>query len=381
MHATTISMGDVDYPFLLGTDCTDRIVERIAALLPSSVLLLADTTVAELYGRDLAARLDRTTAPTHLLTHPCGEVGKNLTTLATLSEQALRHGLDRRGVVVALGGGVTGNLAGLLAALLFRGLRLVHVPTTVVAMLDSVLSLKQAVNAGVGKNLVGTFYAPEEVLADTALLRTLPAREVRSGVAEVVKNAIAIRPGMVGYLADNLRPDGRYPDEVMAWMIEQSITAKAQVTAADKFERGPGLVLEYGHTIGHAIEHAAAGAVAHGAGVALGMLAAARISRELHGAGGDLLDLHHDLIDRIGVPTAIPSDVDIAEVKRWLRFDNKRGYLALPADDCAMVLLSAPGEPLWTEGYPLTPVEVGAADAAVDGIAPRAAAPASVAGA
>ncbi|MBB5158807.1 2-deoxy-scyllo-inosose synthase [Saccharopolyspora phatthalungensis] len=380
MQVTTISLGDVDYPFRLGTDCMDRIIEHIAALLPSRVLLMADTTVTELYGHDLAARLDRAAAPTHLLTHPCGEAGKNLTTLTALAEQALRYGLDRRSVVVALGGGVTGNMAGLLAALMFRGLRLVQVPTTVVAMLDSVLSLKQTVNAGVGKNLIGTFYAPVEVLADTALLRTLPAREVRSGAAEVVKNALAIRPAMIDYLADNLRPDGRYPDEVMAWLIGESIAAKAQVTVADKFERGTGLVLEYGHTIGHAIEHAAAGTVAHGAGVALGMLAAAGISRDLGGAGDDLVDLHHDLIGRIGVPTTITSDVDIANVKRWLRFDNKRGYLSLAADTCAMVLLSAPGKPLWTEGHPLTEVPVGLADAAVDGIASRTATPASAAG-
>ncbi|MCP2261255.1 3-dehydroquinate synthase [Streptoalloteichus tenebrarius] len=355
MQTTTITMGDVQYPYRLGTGCVDGIVTRLGELEASHYLVLCDATVAELYGHDLAARLRRSAGPASVLTHPAGEEHKGLGTLDTLADAALHAGVDRRGVVVALGGGVTGNIAGLLAALLFRGIRLVHVPTTVVAMLDSVLSLKQAVNAQVGKNLVGTFYPPVEVLADTAMLGTLPVREIRSGLCEVVKNALAIRPSMIDFLAAELRPDGRYADDVLRWMIDESVAAKAQVTEHDKYERREGLVLEYGHTVGHALEHASHGAVSHGAGVGVGMVAAAEVARRLGHVDADLVELHRELVGKVGVATTLPADVPTEEITYRLGFDNKRGYQPLPADHYAMVLLADVGQPLYQDGLPLTP--------------------------
>ncbi|WP_229348129.1 2-deoxy-scyllo-inosose synthase [Streptomyces sp. UNOB3_S3] len=372
MHVTAIAMEEAGFPYRLGTECAEEIVARLADRAASRYLVVSDTTVAALHGHDFVARLEKDAGPAVLLTHRPGEVHKDIATVGALAEQALGEGADRRSVVVALGGGVTGNIAGLLAALLFRGITLVHVPTTVVAMLDSVLSLKQAVNATYGKNLVGTFYAPAEVLADTALLRTLPEREVRSGMGEVVKNALAIRPSMTGRLSALLRPDARYDDEALRWIIEESVAAKADVTRADKHERGDGLVLEYGHTTGHAIEHAARGGVAHGAGVAIGMTVAAEVSRRLGHCPDGLVDLHHDLITRAGLGTAVPPQAALADVKNWLSYDNKRGYLDCPPGSTPMVLLSGPGTPLRTGRLPLVPVPLDLVHEVVDASAAQA---------
>ncbi|MFJ3726428.1 2-deoxy-scyllo-inosose synthase [Streptomyces sp. NPDC090045] len=364
-------MEDASFPYRLGTDCAEDVVERLAAYGASSYLVVADTTVAELYGLGLTARIGKEAGPAHLLTHEVGEVHKGLATVGALAEQALGHGADRRSVIVALGGGVTGNIAGLLASLLFRGISLVHVPTTVVAMLDSVLSLKQAVNATFGKNLVGTFHQPVEVLADTAMLRTLPEREIRSGMGEVVKNALAIRPSMLDRLGAALRPDARYDDETLRWIIAESLAAKADVTREDKHERRAGLVLEYGHTVGHAVEHASHGQVAHGAGVAVGMTIAAEVSRRLGHTDGRLVSLHRELVAAAGVEPAIPAHVDPARVKNWLTYDNKRGYLEHRPGHTPMVLLSEPGHVLHTGPMPLVPVPLALLDEVVDEAAVR----------
>ncbi|MFJ2768858.1 2-deoxy-scyllo-inosose synthase [Streptomyces sp. NPDC087300] len=369
MQVTTVTMDDVQYPYRLGTDCLDDIVTRLGELGASRYLVVSDPTVAELYGQRLCEELAALAGPAELITHPSGERNKGLPTLHDLAEEALRRGADRQSIVVALGGGVTGNIAGLLAALLFRGIRLVHVPTTVVAMLDSVLSLKQAVNAGVGKNLVGTFYQPVEVLADTAMLRTLPVREIRSGMCEVVKNSLAIRPSMIDQLSAGLRPDGRYPDDTMRWIIYESLAAKAQVTAYDKYERGEGLVLEYGHTVGHAVEHSSQGAVPHGAAVGLGMIAAARVSHRSGWASAELVELHRELVGKTGVALHIPSDVSLSAVRHRLAFDNKRGYLPVDAASYPMVLLESPGKVLRSEGTVLTAAPRDLVDSVVDELA------------
>jgi 3-dehydroquinate synthase/2-deoxy-scyllo-inosose synthase len=382
MHFTLnqlIAMEDATFPYRLGTDCVDEIVARLAAHGASSYVVVADATVAELYGLDLTARIGKDAGPAHLLTHEVGEQHKDLATVAALAEQALEKGADRRCVVVALGGGVTGNIAGLLAALLFRGVPLVHVPTTVVAQLDSVLSLKQAVNGRLGKNLIGTFYQPVEVLADTAMLRTLPSREIRSGMGEVIKNALAIRPTMIDRLWNVLNVEAHYDDETMRWIIAESLAAKAEVTWNDRHERRSGLVLEYGHTTGHAIEHASRGEVTHGAGVAVGMLVAAEVSRRLGHADADTVELHRALVTAGGVEPAIPTHVDPALVKHLLAYDNKRGYLDTPPGHTPMVLLSAPGKVLHTDvphtgSLPLVPVPLALLEEVVDATAGRLAA-------
>lgn len=352
-----VSLGPTSYPFRLGTDWIAGITDRLIELSASRYLVVCDSNTCPLYGKALVERLS-SRGEANLLVHTAGEPHKGMGTLETLMESALQVGADRAAIVVALGGGVTGNLAGLMAALLFRGIGLVHVPTSLIAMLDSVLSLKQAINASVGKNLVGTFYPPLEVLADTAMLRTLPPRETVSGLCEVIKNALAIRPAMTGTLLRTLSPDARYEDAALRTFIAESVLAKAQVTADDERECRAGLVLEYGHTVGHALEYTSAGQLSHGEAVGLGMLAAAEVSHRLGRLPQPLIQLHQELLHRAGATLTVPDYIDLDEVMHRLRFDNKRGYLRDPTDDVAMVLLRGHGEPVWTDGRPLIPVPI-----------------------
>jgi 3-dehydroquinate synthase/2-deoxy-scyllo-inosose synthase len=356
MMDVDIRLGGDTYPFSLDTDWFGGISDRLTAMDASSFLVVADTNVGPLYGTELVERLSPRT-PAYLLIHKAGETHKDLAATGALIESALELGADRSSVVVAVGGGITGNIAGLMAALMFRGIRLVHVPTTVVAMLDSVLSLKQAVNASFGKNLVGTFYAPEAVFADTAVLRTLPKREIVSGLCEVVKNALAIQPDMVGLLRDCLNPGADYTDETMRALIWASIEAKALVTSDDRRECEAGLVLEYGHTVGHALEHTSNGLLSHGEAVGLGMVVAAEIAHRRGLIEAEDVTVHRELLTQCGAMTTIPGYLDLQEAAVRLRFDNKRGYLRDVPDCSAMVLLERLGTPVWgTADHPLVAV-------------------------
>jgi 3-dehydroquinate synthetase len=363
-----LSLGPFSYPFRLGTDCLEQNTDRLLELAASSYLVVCDTNTGPLFGNDIVERLSRQ-APAHLLMHRAGEQHKNLPAVNTLIESALELGADRASIVVAVGGGITGNITGLMAALLFRGIRLVHIPTTLLAMLDSVLSLKQAVNTGVGKNLVGTFYPPVEVLADTGMLRTLPRRETISGLCEAIKNSLAIHPAMTDLLRTGLRPDACYDDATLRAIIAESILAKAGVTVEDEQESRTGLVLEYGHTVGHALEYTAAGGLSHGEAVGLGMIIAADVAHRLGHLDASTVALHRELLSQAGAATAIPADLDVDEVMHRLRFDNKRGYLRAPADHSAMVLLRGHGEPIWADGRPLIPVPMALIGEVVDDLA------------
>src|SRR5262245_34381098 len=206
--------------------------------------------------RHVARMRDRVAAvaPCTVLAITPGEQAKTLAGVAELADAAIRAGMTRRSVIIGFGGGLAGNVAGLLAALLFRGIRLVHAPTTLLAMSDSVLSLKQAVNSGVGKNHIGTFYTPEFVWNNLDYLESLPADEIRGALCETIKNVLVISPQRLDELAGMLDPDCAYSADEFRHIIDVCVEAKTSVMADDPHERGEALVLEYGHTIGHAIE-------------------------------------------------------------------------------------------------------------------------------
>ena len=279
-------------------------------------------------------------------------------TVAVLAEEAFRYGATRRSCVIGLGGGLTGNLAGLLAALMFRGVRLVQVPTTFLAMSDSVLSLKQAVNAGCGKNLLGTFYRPEFVWVDLAYLDTLPAREIRAGLCELIKNVLAIIPSRYHQVAGLLRPSADYSEPSYRRFLELSLEAKCSVMREDPRECGPALVLEYGHTVGHALELESGGDIPHGFAVGLGMLVAAKVARGLGLLSAAEEEAHVELLQRNGTPTSIPAEFHPQTIIERIGFDNKRGYVPRADGFQPMILLRALGVPEYRGELPLTPVPV-----------------------
>jgi 3-dehydroquinate synthase/2-deoxy-scyllo-inosose synthase len=280
-------------------------------------------------------------------------------------------GIDRGSVIISVGGGVVGNIAGLIAALLFRGIRFVHVPTTLIAAADSVASLKQAVNLSVGKNLLGCFHKPTAVLIDINLLRTLPSAQVRSGMYEIIKNALTVATENIPLLESGLKQDANYTDTELMVIVEAGLLAKQKVMRADKCERKEALVFEYGHTVGHAIELAAEGRVPHGEAVGLGMIVAAEVACRLGRLSEADRNIHYRLLKRNGLSVRLPAGVTVTTVMELLRMDNKRGYVCARPDQVAMILLDGLGVAAGPVGRPLTLVDASLVQSCIEDCLPE----------
>jgi 3-dehydroquinate synthase len=254
--------------------------------------MIADATVAALYREFLEGgnAAWRSTAPTCEgreragwvpLEFPPGESSKTRATWERLTDELLLRGYGRDAAIVALGGGVTGDLAGFVAATYMRGVPLVQVPTTLLAMVDSSVGGKVGVDTPHGKNLVGAFHAPAAVVADPLVLGTLPDRDYRCGLAEAVKHGLIADAGHFGWIESSVEALGRRDQAALAELIGRSIAIKAEVVAADEREAGRRAVLNAGHTVAHAIERATGYAVRHGEAVALGLIAECRLGEAL----------------------------------------------------------------------------------------------------
>ena len=260
-----------------------------------------------------------------VVTMPDGEAAKSLATVESLCRELARGGLLRGDLVVAVGGGVVGDTAGLVAAVYHRGVALVQVPTTLLAQVDSAIGGKTAVNLPEGKNLVGAFHQPVAVVADTAVLTSLPDAEFRGGLGEVAK--YALMPDGTA-LVDLLRVHtdavlARDPD-VLAALVGECVTIKGAVVAADPDERsGVRAVLNYGHTFAHALETTGDYALAHGEAVAIGLVFAANLAHALERVGLDVVDRVHGVVAGLGLPVRVPGDADRADLLAAMRRDKK----------------------------------------------------------
>ncbi len=316
------------YPYYLRNEesAWSELLERLALLRPDRVVLIAEKAFPAYLTEGVTARL-RTAFSTTVLTFVGGEEGKNLLAVHTLLNEAIAAGATRASVIVALGGGLTGNVAGLMAGLCLRGLRLVHLPTTLLAQSDSVLSLKQGVNGAYGKNQVGLFKAPAFVWSHLTFLETLPPREIRAAFCEAIKNALTIKPDHIPELFATLRPQAQYSQTQLARLIERCIEAKTAVMANDALEKHEAVVLEYGHTVGHAIELLSKGTITHGEAVGIGMVVEGDIACRMGRLSADELYMHSALLQANGSPTTIPAALETEHLLRMMHSDNKRGYL------------------------------------------------------
>ena len=254
-------------------------------------------------------------------------------------------------------------LAGVVAGLLFRGIRLLHVPTTLLAASDAAISLKQAVNAHGAKNSFGLYLPPSAVVVDMTCLDTLPERELRSGFAELVKNALAIRPETAAALRQLGSRMGRWTCEHWSELINLGVAVKLDVLADDPMERQVGLVFEYGHTVGHAVEWVSSivarqEGLSHGESVAFGMRVAARVAHRLGVAPEALCREHDDLLEDVGLLLGLPDGVALDRVMETVTRDNKRGQIDMGPEECAMVLLRELGRPAGDPSMPLLPVHL-----------------------
>jgi 3-dehydroquinate synthase len=302
--------------------------EGLLAQLPELILtrttlrgrcaVITDDRVAPHYLEVVRDGLEKAGFGVHAVVVPAGEKSKSMARVAECCDAMIAAGLDRASFVVALGGGVVGDLAGFVAAIYYRGIPFVQVPTTIVAQVDSSVGGKTGVNAPGGKNLLGAFHQPALVVADPRTLRTLPEREFREGFAEVVKHGI-IRDAA---LLDLIQPGAR---ENLTELIARNIGIKAAIVAADERElSGQRALLNFGHTIGHAIENAAGyGEWFHGEAVSLGMVAALRLSRELVGLSEAEENRCRQLLVELGLPTDLSHLPPVEELLVAMRKDKK----------------------------------------------------------
>jgi 3-dehydroquinate synthase len=256
-----------------------------------------------------------------VLSIPSGESRKSVSLLAALWNEFARRGVDRRTTIAAVGGGVVGDLVGFAAATYLRGVPLVQVPTTLLAQVDAAIGGKTAINLAAGKNLAGAFYQPREVRIDPAALRTLPARHYRTGLAEVVKYGV-IRDAELFELLERKadRVLARDP-KTMQEIIHRCVRIKLEVVRRDERESGLRMILNYGHTVGHALERASNFRLSHGEAVAIGMHAEARIARGLGLCGTKFVERQARLLERFGLPTRVPR---LGGILRAMAHDKKR---------------------------------------------------------
>jgi shikimate kinase/3-dehydroquinate synthase len=290
-----------DYTILIGEGLLDRLGPLLAALDRwMAIALVSDDTVGPLHADQATASLERGLGKTPVARciMPAGEAHKTLATVETLYNQFLAAGLDRRSLVVALGGGVVGDVAGFAAATYMRGLPLVQVPTTLLSMVDSSVGGKTGVDLPAGKNLVGAFKQPALVAIDPALLASLPAADFRAGLGEVVKAAVIGDPLLFKRLETGQLD--------LAWLIRQAVAVKVAVVEEDPFEQGRRAVLNLGHTFGHAFEVLSDYQLRHGEAIAIGTIVAARLAVELGRCPADVAQRIVALLAHLGLPTAVP---------------------------------------------------------------------------
>ena len=282
MDAVRVNLKGRGYEILVGPDLLRQAGELIRPLaLGRRLALVTHPALSETHGYapTVADSLREAGHEVSLVTVPPGEESKSLDQAAHLCRELVRAGLDRGSAILALGGGVIGDLAGFVAATLFRGISFVNLPTTLLAQVDSSVGGKTGVNLPEGKNLVGTFYQPRLVLADVLTLKTLPAREFRSGLAEVVKHAMIADAEFFGALERDAERVLARDAEILQTIVAKNCAIKARMVEQDEREAGVRAVLNFGHTVGHAVEAALGyGAVTHGEAVAYGMLVATALS-------------------------------------------------------------------------------------------------------
>ncbi|MBI2481089.1 MAG: 3-dehydroquinate synthase, partial [Planctomycetia bacterium] len=297
------------------------VVERTGC---SHAVVITDFHVEALHGQRVVESLEQAGVRADIATVPAGESTKSASYADELWRLMLEFECDRKSIVVAVGGGVVGDLAGFIAATYGRGIRFVQIPTTLLAQVDSSVGGKVGVNLPGAKNMVGAFWQPVAVLIDTDVLNTLPIREYRSGLAEVVKYGVILDADFFEYLEANIDGLNNREPSVMRHIIARSCTLKAQVVSADEREEtGLRAVLNYGHTFCHAIEaETGYGTYLHGEAVAIGMLCASRLAESMGRIDAEVTRRQHALLEALGLPLTVP-DVDHDVLVRAMQKDKK----------------------------------------------------------
>ena len=313
----TVTTSTTTYPVIVAEGALSELAGHLAALgLRGRPWLITDTHVMPIHGSALLAALRTAGYDAQSIAVPAGEASKSMEVLGQLYDWLIAGGVERRDVILALGGGVIGDLAGFAAASVLRGIAVVQLPTTLLAMVDAAVGGKTGINHPLGKNLIGAFHQPRLVLADTATLTTLPPRELRAGWAEVIKHGVISDAGLFAeleQLAATASSSQPAIDARMTALIRRAVAVKVGVVSRDEREQGERIILNYGHTIAHAVETLSGyGRILHGEAVAMGMHAEARIALALGLCDEALVERQHALLCAYGLDPTLPADLDPA---------------------------------------------------------------------
>lgn len=324
-QSVRVDLGERSYDIEIGSGNLPDMASFVRSRLKiSHVVVITDAHVQQPHAAAVLQSLQESGARVDLAVVPPGEQTKSIATADELWQRLLRFGTDRKSVVVAVGGGVIGDLAGFVAATYARGLSFIQVPTTLLAQVDSSVGGKVGVNLPAAKNMVGAFWQPCGVLIDTDVLTTLPDREFRSGLAEVVKYGVILDDEFFGYLEANAARVLERKPEVLRYLIARSCRLKADVVERDEREEtGLRAVLNYGHTFGHAIEAVTEyGTFLHGEAVAIGMMCAAHLAQSIGRIDASIVERQQRLLAALGLPVLLPS-LDHTELIDAMQHDKK----------------------------------------------------------
>lgn len=330
MNNLTVELGDRSYPIVLGdtAEWIDLLLEKLSG---RKVLIVTDENV------DAAGHLEK--LETHLAEHnytdfqslilPAGEEHKTLSTVELIAKAAVAAQLDRKSCMIALSGGVVGDLTGFASAIYMRGIEFIQLPTTLLAAVDSSVGGKTGADLAEGKNLIGAFHQPLMVALDMHTLTTLPESEYRNGLAEVVKYGMIMDKDFFGLLQDNTDKLNSFDSDFYREIIIHSCKCKAEVVAGDEFEQGRRAILNYGHTAGHAVEKLSNFVLPHGKAVAIGMAVAARLAVLMNLCKPEVELVQNKLLAELKLPTRLPENSSINDIIQAMQSDKKNSSGAI----------------------------------------------------
>jgi 3-dehydroquinate synthase len=333
-----VALGDRSYDIIIKAGILQNAHDVLNSFCSNrSTLIVTDSNVDPLYS-DKIENLNYSK-----FIFPAGEKHKTIDTVTGICRKAVAAGLDRKSLILALGGGVCGDMAGFAAAVYMRGIDFIQIPTTLLAMVDSSVGGKTGVDLPEGKNLVGAFWQPQLVLVDPETLKTLPMEEVRNGLAEVVKYGMIYDWKFFQLLENNIEALQNLDMDFYTEMIKRCCEIKAEVVAQDEREGGLRAILNYGHTFGHAVELLSNFDIAHGAAVSIGMAVAVELGVMTGRISKDYAERQNALLKKLGLPTRIPSGFDPEKIYGAMLHDKKtlgsKVKLILPVDNGAVSIV------------------------------------------
>jgi 3-dehydroquinate synthase len=325
MDKIRVELGDRSYDISIGSNIIGRIGDNLKSFgLSPKISIVSNPTVFSLYGKRVSDSIKKAGFDVITVIIPDGEEYKDLLWVQHIYDELLKHKLDRLSALVALGGGVIGDITGFAASTYMRGISYIQIPTTFLAQVDSSVGGKTGVNHKLGKNMIGTFWQPRLVWIDVETLKTLPRRELLAGFAEVIKYGVILDEGLFDFIETNREKILSLESNSLIHIIKRSCEIKAEIVSKDERESGLRSILNYGHTIGHAIETLTEyKRYLHGEAVAIGMYLEARLSQMLDLINRKQVFRIKDLIDSYGLPSEVPADLDINRIFSSIQLDKK----------------------------------------------------------